>query len=163
VYLSDSIIIMTSNAGSEHFRKLSNPLGFGSQSDSVERVEADIRREVERRFAPEFLNRIDEVVLFSPLTHDEAREIAMRYIAQVTATMRAAGKTLDVDGEALDQLVSKGHSEAMGARFLKRVIDEHIKLPISEQWNAASTFHVVVKDGSVVTEAAAELATTPCL
>jgi ATP-dependent Clp protease ATP-binding subunit ClpA len=77
--------------------------------------------------------------------------------------MKAAGKTLHVDGEALDQLVNKGHSEAMGARFLKRVIDEHIKLPISEQWNTAASFHVVVKDGSVVTEAAQELATTPCV
>jgi ATP-dependent Clp protease ATP-binding subunit ClpA len=155
VYLSDAIIIMTSNAGSEHFRKLANPLGFGSQADSVERVEADVRREVERRFTPEFLNRIDEVVLFSPLTHQETSEIATRYVSQLTATMAAAGKTLDVDQGALDELVIKGYSEASGARFLKRVIDEHIKLPISEQWNGSSRFSVRVRNGEVVTEATA--------
>jgi ATP-dependent Clp protease ATP-binding subunit ClpA len=152
VYLSDSIVIMTSNVGSEHFRRIASPLGFVSHGASIERVEADIRRDVERRFTPEFLNRIDEVVLFSPLTHDEAREIADRYVAHVASTMAASGKGLDVDDEALELLVTRGHSQASGARFLKRVIDEQIKLPISEHWHQASRFRVSVRDGAVVTE-----------
>jgi hypothetical protein len=74
---------MTSNIGSEHFRKLTNPVGFPSRGIGVEQVQGDIRRELERRVLPEFLNRIDEVVLFAPLTHDETREIAKHYLAQV--------------------------------------------------------------------------------
>jgi ATP-dependent Clp protease ATP-binding subunit ClpA len=153
VYLSDAIVIMTSNVGSEHFRKMANPLGFVSHEGSMERVEADIRRDVERRFSPEFLNRIDEVVLFSPLAHDEARTIAARYIAQIAATMTASGKSLDVDDDALELLVARGHSQAFGARFLKRAIDDKVKLPISEQWHEASRFRVRVRDDAVVTEA----------
>jgi ATP-dependent Clp protease ATP-binding subunit ClpA len=76
VYLSDAIVIMTSNVGSQHFRKMRSPLGFLASEVAIEQVQADIRREMERRFSPEFLNRIDEVVLFSPLTPDEARAIA---------------------------------------------------------------------------------------
>jgi ATP-dependent Clp protease ATP-binding subunit ClpA len=143
---------MTSNVGSEHFRKVANPLGFVSHEGSVERVEADVQRDVERRFAPEFLNRVDEVVLFSPLTRDEAREIAARYVAHVAATMSASGKSLEVDDDALELLLVRGHSTAFGARFLKRAIDDQVKLPISEQWHEASRFRVRVRDGAVVTE-----------
>src|SRR5260221_5290459 len=67
VYLSDAIVIMTSNLGAEHFRKLSNPLGFRSPTQGLHDVESEVMRELERRFAPEFRNRIDDVVLFSPL------------------------------------------------------------------------------------------------
>ena len=75
VYLSDAIVIMTSNIGSEVFRKLSSPMGFLSKQVGVEQVKGEIMREVERRFTPEFRNRIDEIVLFQPLTKDEVRQI----------------------------------------------------------------------------------------
>ena len=71
---------MTSNIGSENFRKLTSPLGFLSQQVGVEQVQGEVMRELERRFSPEFRNRIDEVVLFAPLTHDEVREIARHYL-----------------------------------------------------------------------------------
>ena len=83
VYLSDAVVIMTSNLGSEHFRKLTSPLGFLSRDVGVEQVQGEVMRELERRFPPEFRNRIDEVVLFAPLTHDEVREIATALSAQV--------------------------------------------------------------------------------
>ena len=83
VYLSDAVVIMTSNLGSENFRKLTSPLGFLSRTVGVEQVQGEVMRELERRFPPEFRNRIDEVVLFAPLTHDEVREIARHYLAQV--------------------------------------------------------------------------------
>ena len=76
VYLSDAIVIMTSNIGSECFRKLTNPLGFLSKQVGIEQVQGEITRELERRFSPEFRNRIDEVVVFRPLTQDEVRQIA---------------------------------------------------------------------------------------
>src|SRR5712691_10426625 len=69
VYLSDAIVIMTSNLGAEHFRKLTSPLGFLNRTAGIEQVEGEVLRELERRFPPEFRNRIDEVVLFAPLTH----------------------------------------------------------------------------------------------
>ena len=152
VYLSDAIVIMTSNVGSRHFRKLRSPLGFRPSEVSVEQVRADITREVERRFSPEFLNRIDEIVLFSPLTRDEAREIATRYLAHITTTLTKAGKTLDIEDDALELIATQGYSPASGARFLKRFIDKRIKLPISLDWHESSRFTVHVRDGEVVVE-----------
>jgi ATP-dependent Clp protease ATP-binding subunit ClpC len=154
VYLSDAIVIMTSNVGSEHFRKVRSPLGFLSSKVAVAQVRADIRREAERRFAPEFLNRIDEVVLFSPLTPEEARAIAARYLSTVSERLARAGKTLQIDDEALDAIVRHGHSLAYGARFVKRVIDERIKVPLSTSWHSGQQFHVGIDDGEVVVRAA---------
>src|SRR5919198_1543639 len=91
VYLSDSVVIMTSNIGSQYFRKLTNPLGFLSGHVNVEQVQGEISRELERRFPPEFRNRIDEVVLFSPLTHDEVREISKPYFEQVKVALAKSG------------------------------------------------------------------------
>jgi ATP-dependent Clp protease ATP-binding subunit ClpA len=149
VYFSDAVVIMTSNIGSEHFRKLTNPLGFLSGEVRVEQVESEVLRELERRFSPEFRNRIDDVVLFSPLSHDEVHTIAEQYLAHLQSTVEAAGKTLRIDDEVVDLVASKGHSLAYGARFLKRVIDELVKLPISARWRDAISFHVRVADGTV--------------
>jgi ATP-dependent Clp protease ATP-binding subunit ClpA len=152
VYLSDAVIIMTSNAGSEHFRKLQSPLGFGSGQQQVEQVLSDINKELERRFPPEFRNRIDQVVVFEPLTKDEVKQIAIKYIDQVTASLKRSNKTICIEPDALDKLVSEGHSLAYGARFLKRVIDDRIKLPLSQRWKEANAFRVVMKDDQVVVE-----------
>jgi ATP-dependent Clp protease ATP-binding subunit ClpA len=154
VYLSDAIIIMTSNLGAENFRKLTSPMGFLSRTVGVSQVEGEVMRELERRFPPEFRNRIDEVVLFAPLTHDEVREIAKHYLQQVTLAMAKAGKTIAVEDAALELVVVKGYSMAFGARFLKRFIDEHIKLPISARWKEGAHFDVIVKDGNLVVEPA---------
>src|SRR6187455_2917028 len=153
VYLSDTIVIMTSNAGSEHFRKLTNPMGFRSGQMPLDQVQGEVNRELERRFPPEFRNRIDQVVLFQPLTKDEVRDIALKYIDKVTATLKRWNKTVTIDPAALDKLVNEGYSLAYGARFLKRVIDDKIKLPLSQQWKEANSFRAVVKDDQVVIEA----------
>jgi ATP-dependent Clp protease ATP-binding subunit ClpA len=78
---------MTSNIGSECFRKLSSPMGFYSQQVTVEHVQGEIMREVERRFSPEFRNRIDEVVIFRPLTKDEVRAIALQQIEKFSRSL----------------------------------------------------------------------------
>jgi ATP-dependent Clp protease ATP-binding subunit ClpA len=152
VYLSDAIVIMTSNAGSEHFRKLTNPLGFRSGQLPLDQVQSEINRELERRFPPEFRNRIDQVVLFQPLTKDEVREIALKYIDQVSTTLKRWNKTLTIEPDALEKLVTEGYSMAYGARFLKRVIDDRIKLPISQHWKEAGAFRAALKDDQVVIE-----------
>jgi len=154
VYLSDAIIIMTSNAGSEHFRKLTNPLGFRSGQMPIDQVQGEVNKELERRFPPEFRNRIDETVLFQPLTHDEVRQIAVKYIEQVTGTLKKFNKTVTIEPDALEKLVVEGYSLAYGARFLKRVIDNRIKLPLSQRWKEANTFRVALQDDQIIVETA---------
>jgi ATP-dependent Clp protease ATP-binding subunit ClpA len=150
VYLSDAIVIMTSNIGSEHFRKLTNPLGFGSGAIPSGQIRTEIDRELERRFPPEFRNRIEAIVVFEPLTKEEVREIALKYLGQVEATLARHGKTLTVEPRALEKIVDQGYSPAYGARFLKRVVDDLIKLPISQRWMDVVRFRAMVKDDRVV-------------
>jgi ATP-dependent Clp protease ATP-binding subunit ClpC len=152
VYLSDAIIIMTSNAGSEHFRKLTNPMGFRSGKMPIDQVQTDVNKELERRFPPEFRNRIDQVVLFQPLTHDEVRAIALNYIEQVSETLKRSNKTVTIEPDALEKLVTDGYSLAYGARFLKRVIDDRIKLPLSQQWKEGNSFRVTLRDDQIAVE-----------
>ena len=152
VYLSDAIVIMTSNAGSEHFRKLTSPLGFRSGQMPLDQVQGEINRELERRFSPEFRNRIDQVVLFQPLTRDEVREIAGKYIDSVAATLKRSNKTLTIEPDALEKLVTEGYSLAYGARFLKRVIDDRIKLPLSQKWKEANAFKLTIRDEQLALE-----------
>ena len=90
--------------------------------------------------------------MFQPLTKDEVRQIALKYIDQVTATLQRRNKTLTVEPEALEKLVTEGYSLAYGARFLKRVIDDRIKLPLSQQWKEANTFRATLQDGQFVLE-----------
>jgi len=154
VYLSDAIVIMTSNLGSEHFRTLTNPLGFRAQRLEVNEVQSDITRELERRLSPEFRNRIDEVVLFAPLAAGDVRRIAAGCLAELERTISSAGKTIEVDEEVLELIAIEGYSAAFGARFLKRVIDERIKLPITMRWRDGAHFHLRVASGRVVVDAA---------
>src|SRR4026209_1389933 len=97
----------------------------------VEEVQSETNRELERRFPPEFRNRIDQVVVFEPLTKDEVRHIALQYIDEVAGPLKRWHKTLTVEPEALEKIVTAGYSLASGARFLKRVVDDRIKLPLS--------------------------------
>ena len=155
VYLSDALIVMTSNLGAEHFRRMTTPLGFRSPApDAARDVRSDVLRELERRFPPEFRNRIDDVVVFSPLAHEEVRQIALQYMARIEATLRERRRTISIDEDAFEALVQEGHSLAYGARFLKRVIDDRVKLPISERWSEGTHFHVRLVDGAVTVEAA---------
>jgi ATP-dependent Clp protease ATP-binding subunit ClpA len=151
-YLSDAIVIMTSNLGSEHFRKLTSPLGFLPRQIGVEQVRSEVMRELERRFPPEFRNRVDEIVLFSPLMLDEVKQIARQYLDRITDTLTARHKTFEIDPDAFDLLVQEGYSLAYGARFLKRVIDDRVKLPISQHWKEGSHCHVKVVDGQITVE-----------
>jgi ATP-dependent Clp protease ATP-binding subunit ClpA len=151
-YLSDTLVIMTSNLGSEHFRHMVSPLGFGTAENRKADVYSKIMREVERRFSPEFRNRIDEVVIFDPLTKGEVETIARHYIRQLTATIGARRKTLRFQPGAVEALATEGYNLEYGARFLKRVVDRRLKLPISLRWNEGTTFVARVKEGEVVVD-----------
>jgi ATP-dependent Clp protease ATP-binding subunit ClpA len=143
---------MTSNVGSQHFQRLQNPFGFRSGQAGAGQVQGDVRREMERRFSPEFRNRIDEVVVFEPLSIDQVRRIAEMHIDGIRVTLEHAGKSLVIGPGVLDALVTEGHNIAYGARFLKRVIDDRLKLPLSQQWKDGCGFVVSMKDGAIVVE-----------
>ena len=151
-YLSDAIVIMTSNVGSEHYRAITNPLGFLSRRSGMANVQADIRREAERRFAPEFLNRVDDIVLFNPLTRDDVETIACRYLSEISRTLAESGKSFDVEDDALEAIVAQGCGPASGVRLLKRVIDRCVKLPISKQWHDGARFRVGLRGPEVVVD-----------
>jgi ATP-dependent Clp protease ATP-binding subunit ClpC len=150
VYLSDAIIIMTSNLGSENFKKYMKPLGFGQKTTAdINEIKRAVLLAAETRFSPEFRNRIDEIVVFSPLTHDEVKQIAQLYLAAVHRQMTRQGKRLTITEAAINRLVDQGFSPAYGARFLKRTIDEKVKLQITNMWKAFTGFVVDVVDGEV--------------
>lgn len=151
VYLSDAIVIMTSNLGSENFKKYEKPLGFGMKSrGEMKEIKGDVMKAAETRFSPEFRNRIDEIVVFSPLVMDEVREIAKIYLAKVKRNMERQGKAVEITEKALDVLTEKGYSPAYGARFLKRYIDQKVKLPITNAWKTARQFTVDADEGEIV-------------
>jgi len=150
VYLSDAIIIMTSNLGSENFKKYMKPLGFGQKTTAdINEIKRAVMQAAETRFSPEFRNRIDEIVIFSPLTQDEVKQIAQLYLSAVQRQMARQGKRLTLTEAAMNRLVEQGFSPAYGARFLKRTIDEKVKLPITNLWKAFTGFVVDVVDGEV--------------
>src|ERR687885_1055876 len=151
VYLSDAIIIMTSNLGSDNFKKYMKPLGFGTKTlADIKQINRDVIKAAEERFSPEFRNRIDEIVVFTPLTQDEVKQIAELYLSTLRKQMKRQGKVLEVSDVALDLLTEKGFSPAYGARFLKRHIDEKVKLPITAMWKEADAFVADVESGEVV-------------
>jgi ATP-dependent Clp protease ATP-binding subunit ClpA len=150
VYLSDAIVIMTSNLGSDNFKKYMKPLGFGTKTlADIKQIKREVIKAAEDRFSPEFRNRIDEIVVFSPLTQDEVRQIAELYLNTVKRQMKRQGKELEISDDAIVYLVEKGFSPAYGARFLKRTIDENVKLPVTNRWKEGSRFQVELEDGEL--------------
>ncbi len=150
VYLSDAIVIMTSNLGSENFRKYEKPLGFGTKTlGDVREVKHEVMKAAEQRFSPEFRNRIDEIIVFSPLTMDEVKQIAQIYLGMIRRQMERQGKGVTVTERALESLTEKGYSPTYGARFLKRHIDEKVKLPLTSMWKGATQFVVDYENGEI--------------
>src|SRR6266404_5750729 len=155
VYLSDAIIIMTSILGSQSFNLFEKPLGFGTKTASeFKQIRGDVMKAAEQRFSPEFRNRIDEIVVFAPLTMDEVKQIAQIYLEKTRRQMKSQGKSFQTTDRALSLITEKGFSMQYGARFLKRFIDERVKLPITTMWKEGSNFLVDVEDGEVVTKVA---------
>jgi ATP-dependent Clp protease ATP-binding subunit ClpA len=122
----------------------------------TDKVQGEISRELERHFAPEFRNRIDDVIVFAPLTTDDVRRITRGYLLELERTMAKTGRTLEIDDDAVELIVAEGYSMAFGARFLKRVIDERIKLPITLHWNDGLHFRVRVAQHAIQVDALRE-------
>jgi ATP-dependent Clp protease ATP-binding subunit ClpA len=149
VYFSDAVIIMTSNLGAEQFKKFLQPLGFMGTDHSFEPVRQAVLKEVEATFTPEFINRIDDMVVFSPLTRDEVKRIASMYLGELNGTLAKQGKCLRVTDAAMDVIVAVGYSIQYGARFLKRTMDEKVKIPLTLAWKEGTEFLVDARDGEL--------------
>jgi ATP-dependent Clp protease ATP-binding subunit ClpA len=154
VYFSDTVIIMTSNLGSDVFKKYVKPLGFLPEGQGVGSLKKDILREVEGVFSPEFLNRIDDIIVFSPLTRDEVHSLTVMYLERMRVHMEGYGKHLAITDAAVDLLVEAGFNEKYGARFLKRHVDERVKVPITLKWKNGDLFKVDAEDGELIVETA---------
>jgi len=158
VYFSDAVIIMTSNLGSDEFKHLTKPMGFLADSQALISVKRAVMKQVENTFSPEFLNRIDDIIVFSPLTREEVKEIAKMYLDKINQQMKSKGKFMSITEGAVDYLVEIGFSSKYGARFLKRTIDERVKIPLTLKWKEGSEFLIDVKNGELWVESSEGLA-----
>ena len=150
----NTVIIMTSNIGAKQIADRQQ-LGFTPSEDNFERTQKTIRGDVmdqlKRTFRPEFLNRIDDIIVFSQLNKDNIKEIAGRLVKSVSNRLSTLGITLTVDSSALDILADKGFDISYGARPLKRAIQSLIEDKIAEKMLEGS-----VKNGDSITAFASE-------
>jgi ATP-dependent Clp protease ATP-binding subunit ClpC len=148
----NSIIIMTSNIGADLIRK-GTTLGFVSRTDeaknvqkSYDRMKENLLGELKKTFRPEFLNRIDGVVVFHPLERPEIRQIVDLMLVSATKQMAEKGIKLVVTEAAKDYLGVKGYDEVFGARPLRRTIQDNVENKLSEDLLRGH-----FKDGDTVT------------
>jgi ATP-dependent Clp protease ATP-binding subunit ClpB len=127
----NTVLIMTSNLGSEH--AVRTPLGYGAEKDGKEATEprSEIMGEVRRFFRPEFINRLDEIVVFHDLDAANLRAIVDIQAARLARTVAGRGLALSVTPSARDELAKSGYERAYGARPLKRRIQEAIANPLA--------------------------------
>ena len=130
----NTIIIMTSNVGAELIRK-SSSLGFKAQKDEVsyEEMKEKLLEEVKRTFKPEFLNRIDDIIVFRPLLKKDLFSIVDLELGYVNERLKEQNISLEVSVEAKELLAEKGFDPVFGARPLKRAIQRYLEDPLSEE------------------------------
>jgi ATP-dependent Clp protease ATP-binding subunit ClpC len=128
----NTVLIMTSNLGTEFVRK-SGSLGFLQRSDSSEeRAEHEkIEKALKSTFRPEFLNRIDEIITFSPLSREQMREIVELQMQEVQERLSEHGLTVILTAAARDWLADVGFDPSFGARPLRRALQKHVESPLS--------------------------------
>ncbi|HOB74790.1 MAG TPA: ATP-dependent Clp protease ATP-binding subunit [Phycisphaerae bacterium] len=133
VDFKNTILIMTSNIGADRITS-QGEFGFGKRDDNVsyEKMKVMLQNEVERYFRPEFINRVDELVVFRKLTHDDLIHIVDLEAAKVAKRLAERGLTLHLEQSAKDFLIESGTDEKFGARPLRRAIENKIEDPLSE-------------------------------
>lgn len=148
----NTVIIMTSNLGASHLKPSGPVMGFSTGGDSAKDREAsfeiakkEIMADVKRFFRPEFLNRIDEIIVFKPLEQKDLRQIVDILLKDLTKRLGEKGVALDWTTAADDVLVEEGTDFAYGARPLKRAIQKLVEDPIAEMILSSS-----VKEGNTI-------------
>ena len=165
VDFKNTIIVMTSNVGAKNITADAARLGFdGSEKGEKEseevrfdRIRDAVMADLKRTFRPEFLNRIDEIIVFRQLTEDNIRQIARRMLDVTGARMAQQGITLAADDDAVAELARDGFDPQYGARPLRRAIQSMVEDAVAEKMlegelKSGDTAHVRLKDGKVVIE-----------
>ncbi|MEX2428979.1 MAG: ATP-dependent Clp protease ATP-binding subunit, partial [Bacteroidales bacterium] len=131
----NTIVIMTSNIGSREIKDFGQGVGFATkakQSAANEYTKAVIQKALKRAFAPEFLNRIDDVVLFNALTRDDIHQIIDIELKGLYERVNSLGYEISLSDEAKDFVVEKGYDIQFGARPLNRAIQKYLEDPMAE-------------------------------
>jgi len=147
----NTILIMTSNIGADLIK---GGAGFGFQKRSADvdydNIKGILMKEIERFFRPEFINRLDDTIVFRPLTRDDLVQIIEYEVGKVAHRLQAQDITMDLDQAAKDFLIDKGYNPDFGARPLRRAIGQYIEDPLSEmllggEINGRTLVHVTRK------------------
>ena len=164
VSFKNTIIVMTSNAGA-HSIDTGRSMGFGSRSmsdvRSYEMMKDAVMKQVKELFRPEFINRVDELIVFHALEEKDIRAIAELMLRQVAARLQERGVTLTWTEEAAARLARDGYDAKYGARPLRRVIQRTVEDALSEELIAGrlklgDTARLTLRDDQVAVEAAAQ-------
>ncbi len=141
VDFSNTVIIMTSNVGSEYLMNLSKE----EFEKNYEKIKEQIMEELKKRFRPEFLNRIDEIIIFHPLAEEEIKRIVDLLIKKLNKRLEERGIKVKLTEEAKSELAKRGYVPEFGARPLRRTIQREIETPLSVKILEGS-----VKEGDTV-------------
>ena len=151
VDFKNTVIIMTSNVGARLITEKQSSLGFNSENENAEESEKkDIKElvtgELRKVFRPEFLNRVDDIIVFNKLNKDEIKQIAVKMLKTLENRLDKMNIKISFTDNAISEIADKGFDENYGARPLRRAIQNEIEDPLSEQMLEGK-----VKDGAVVT------------
>ena len=141
VNFRNTVLIMTSNLGTEYVRRAGS-LGFlqPTDSDEVRQSHEKITKALKDTFRPEFINRIDEIITFSPLGKEHMSKIVELQMKEVQERISEQGLNVQLTDAARDWLAEKGYDPTFGARPLRRILQKHIESPLSTQL-LSDTFH----------------------
>ncbi len=133
INFKNTIIIMTSNVGASQIKKMSN-FGFTSDdNDGYDNMKDNINEALREQFKPEFLNRLDDIIIFRKLSKEEAAKICRKIIEGLTERLSGRNVSLQVSEAALSKLVEEGYNDMYGARPLKRVVQKRIEDRLSDE------------------------------
>jgi ATP-dependent Clp protease ATP-binding subunit ClpC len=135
VDFKNTVIIMTSNIGARRISEKQGSLGFGdgSASDENTNVRDLVMSELKQFFRPEFLNRVDDIIVFNKLTKDEIKEIASKLLDTLRGRLESLGVKVSFTDKAIERIADEGFDPTYGARPLKRAIVTRIEDPLSEK------------------------------
>ncbi len=135
VDFKNTVIIMTSNLGAKHIASRENSIGFGEGSGvlSDEQIKSAVTAELKKAFRPEFLGRIDEIIVFSQLKKEEIRQIAKRMIDELSKRLAAMDIEMSFDSETTDLVADAGFDKIYGARPLRKALQSKIEDKLSEE------------------------------
>jgi ATP-dependent Clp protease ATP-binding subunit ClpC len=132
----NTIIIMTSNLGTDKIIGDHGPIGFRTPQETKaqrERTRKEVEAELRRTFRPEFLNRVDDIIIFQALTKEDVLKIVDLEVKKVAERISERGVAIQLTPTAREWLANEGYDPQFGARPLKRAIQRHLENPLSKE------------------------------